>query len=469
MKRGTLLILLLLTALFVSAQDIVGTWKGKLSLPTGQLTIVFNITRDDGGYKATCDSPDQGAKGIPTQSTTFAGSTLTIQIPAINASYEGKLKEDGKVHGTFTQGIPLTLVLGKGEIEKPKRPQEPQPPFAYRTEDVTFGNEEAGITLAGTLSLPQTGSRFPAVVLITGSGAQSRDEELMGHKPFLVIADYLTRNGIAVLRFDDRGTAQSGGNFDTSTSIDFATDVAAALRYLGSRKEINPKKTGLLGHSEGGSIAFMQGAKNRNIAFIVSLASPGVKGDSLMLKQVEAISKSQGMRDAVWQMQAPVFRNRYALLTQDKSADLLKQELYEDAMKYIPTGTANDNLKKQIEREIDTMTTPWYIQFIQHNPTNDLRNITCPVFAVNGEKDIQVDAAVNLKAIEDNIRSNGNRKVTTKSYPGLNHLFQHCRQCTVGEYGQLEETISPEVLKDIASWIGETTSQAWGNSSSSPW
>lgn len=457
MKKALLMTCLLLITLSISAQDITGTWKGKLSLPMGQLTVVFNIIRAGESYKATCDSPDQGAKGMPAESVTFVNSVLVIKIPTVGASYQGELKEDGKIHGNFTQGLPFPLVLEKGEVEKPKRPQEPQPPFPYKTEEVTFRNEGAGITLAGTLSLPQTGSNFPAVVLITGSGAQNRDEELMGHKPFLVIADHLTRNGIAVLRFDDRGTAQSGGDFQASTSMDFATDAAAALKYLRSRKEINSKKIGLLGHSEGGLIAFMQAAKDKNIAFIISLAGPGIKGDSLMLKQAEAISKSQGMADAAWDSFKPILKNRYALLTQDKSAEQLKKELYEDVMKTVPSGTSvDDNMKKKIENEINVMTSPWYIQFMEYDPANDLKKITCPVFALNGEKDIQVDAAMNLKAIEENIRSNGNKKVTTKMYPGLNHLFQHCTQCTVSEYGQLEETINPEVLKDITMWIKET-------------
>ncbi|WP_455593335.1 alpha/beta hydrolase family protein [Bacteroides sp.] len=454
MKRGFLLTSLLLITLFISAQDITGTWKGKLSLPMGQLNLVFNISRNGELYKATCDSPDQGVNGIPTESATFTGSVLTIQIPAISASYKGEMKEDGKIHGTFTQGLPFPLVLEKGEIEKPKRPQEPQPPFPYKTEEVTFRNEEADITLAGTLSLPQQGSKSPAVVLITGSGPQNRDEELAGHKPFLVIADYLTRHGIAVLRFDDRGTAQSGGNFQTSTSIDFATDAAAALKYLRSRKEINPKKTGLLGHSEGGLIAIMQAAKDKNLSFIVSLAGPGVKGDSLMLKQAETIFKSQGMAEAAWLSLKPSLRERYAILTQDKSAEQIKAEFHENVMKTIPPGTTVDNsLRQRMENEINAMTSPWYIQFMKYDPTAALQKIKCPVFALNGEKDIQVDAAMNLKAIEENILSNGNKKVTTKMYPELNHLFQHCKQCTLTEYGQLEETISPEVLKDVANWI----------------
>ena len=222
----------------VSAQDISGAWHGKLSLPTGSLTIVFHISQtEQGAYVTTLDSPDQGANGIKTQTTSFNDSTLIIQIPVIHASYKGKLNSDNTINGTFTQGMPLPLNLKKGEASRPKRPQEPQPPFPYRSEEVTVRNERDGINLAGTLTLPEKGTKFPAVVMVTGSGAQNRDEEIMGHKPFFVIADYLTRNGIAVLRCDDRGTAASQGTHATATNEDFATDTEAMVNYLRSRKE----------------------------------------------------------------------------------------------------------------------------------------------------------------------------------------------------------------------------------------
>lgn len=291
----------LFTGLFLSssasAQDISGTWHGKLTVPTGLLTIVFHINQAaQGTYVTTLDSPDQGANGIKTQATSFSDSILTIQIPVIHASYKGKLKSDKTITGTFTQGMPIPLNLEKGEANRPKRPQEPQPPFPYKSEEVTVRNEQDGINLAGTLTLPEKGNKFPAVVLVTGSGAQNRDEEIMGHKPFLVIADYLTRNGIAVLRCDDRGTAASQGNHATATNEDFATDTEAAINYLRGRKEINTKKIGIIGHSAGGIIAFIVAAKDPAIAFIVSLAGAGVRGDSLMLKQVEMISKSRECR-----------------------------------------------------------------------------------------------------------------------------------------------------------------------------
>ena len=220
-----------------SAQDISGTWHGKLTVPTGSLTLVFHINQTgEGTYITTLDSPDQGANGIKTQTTSFKDSILTVQTPVIHASYKGKLSNDRSISGTFTQGIPLPLNLEKGEASRSKRPQEPQPPFSYKSEEVTVRNEQDGINLAGTFTLPEKGTKFPAVVMVTGSGAQNRDEEIMGHKPFLVIADYLTRNGIAVLRCDDRGTAASQGNHATATNEDFARDTEAAIHYLRGRK-----------------------------------------------------------------------------------------------------------------------------------------------------------------------------------------------------------------------------------------
>lgn len=458
-QLNTSLIGLIISIIFpslLSAQDLSGTWHGKLTLPTGSLTIVFHINQvEPGNYVTTLDSTDQGAKGIKTASTSFQDSTLNIQIPIIGASYKGKLNTEKTIIGTFTQGMPMTLNLEKGETQRPNRPQEPQPPFPYQTEDVSVRNEQDGITLAGTLTLPLKGTKLPAVVLVTGSGAQNRDEEIMEHKPFLVIADYLTRNGIAVLRCDDRGTASSQGTYANATNEDFAEDTKAALNYLRKRKEINPKKIGIIGHSCGGTIAFTIAAKDPAVAFIVSLAGAAIQGDSLMLRQVELISKSQGMPDAIWQTMKPALRHRYAILQQkDKSPNTIKEELYADVTKTMTAEQLKDlNTVQQLSAQISSMTSPWYLDFMRYDPTEDLKRIKCPVLALNGEKDIQVDAAMNLVAIGQRISENGNKKVTTKMYPNLNHLFQTCQKGTLEEYGQLEETISPEVLMDMTEWI----------------
>jgi hypothetical protein len=438
------------------AQDISGTWHGKLALPTGSLTIVFHINQtEQGTYVTTLDSPNQGANGTKTQNTSFSDSILTIQIPTIYASYKGKLENDNKITGTFTQGMPMPLNLKKGEVSRPKRPQEPQPPFPYKTEEVTVKNEQDGINLAGTLTLPEKGNKFPAVVMVTGSGAQNRDEEMMGHKPFLVIADHLTRNGIAVLRCDDRGTAASQGNHATATNEDFATDTEAAINYLRGRKEINTKNIGIIGHSAGGTIAFIVAAQDPSVAFMISLAGVSVRGDSLMLKQVEMIFKSQGMPDALWQGMKPSIRNRYTILLQtDKATDELQKELYANVTKNISSEQLQDlTTVQKISTQISSMTSPWYLHFMRYDPAEAMKKVKCPVFALNGEKDIQVDATMNLTAIQKRISENGNKNVTVKAYPNLNHLLQTCKEGTLVEYGQLEETINPEVLKDITEWI----------------
>ncbi|GAA6258748.1 hypothetical protein F070042J6_46000 [Bacteroides sp. f07] len=297
----------------------------------------------------------------------------------------------------------MPLNLKKGEVNHPKRPQEPQPPFPYKTEEVTVKNEQDGINLAGTLTLPEKGNKFPAVVMVTGSGAQNRDEEMMGHKPFLVIADHLTRNGIAVLRCNDRGTAASQGNHATATNEDFVTDTEAAINYLRSRKEINTKNIGIIGHSAGGTIAFIVAAQDPSVAFIISLAGVSVRGDSLMLKQVEMIFKSQGMPDALWQGMKPSIRNRYTILLQtDKTTDELQKKLYADVTKNISSEQLQDlTTVQKISTQISSMTSPWYLHFMRYAPAEAMKKVKCPVFALNGEKDIQVDVTMNLTAIQE--------------------------------------------------------------------
>lgn len=454
LKNVILSVAFLFSFIQIGAQDITGTWKGRLVLPNLVLRIVFHISQTgQGGYETSIDSPDQGVKGISTVSTSFEDSLLTIQIPAIGASYEGKMHKDGILYGTFTQGRALPLDLERGEI-KMVRPQEPLPPYLYQSLDVRFPNEEAGINLAGTLTLPFSGKNFPAVILITGSGPQNRDEEIMGHKPFWIIADYLTRRGIAVLRVDDRGVGESEGNFAVATASDYVTDVKAAFDFLQKRKDIDSRRIGVLGHSEGGSVAFRWAGKNEKVAFVVSLAGVAVKGEQLLLKQVEVIGRSEGMTDIQWDSLAPILRNRYAILAQEKSSEEIKKELYADVTKGVsPKDLADPNVKKRIDSGVEQMTSPWYLNFIKYDPVVDLKKVKCPVLALNGMSDIQVDANMNLSAIEEAVRSNGNTRVTLKKYPELNHMFQHCRTCTLREYGELEETISPEVLQDIASWI----------------
>ncbi len=449
---------IVLNGMVVHAQDITGQWNGVLSIQGINLRIVFHVNQAGDGYTATMDSPDQGASGIPVTTTTFKDSKLSLAIPNIGFLYEGEFKIDS-IMGTFKQSgmsIPMTLKRTPAEIKQANRPQEPKPPYPYRSEDITFENKSAGITLAGTLTMPATGSNFTAVILISGSGAQNRNEEIMGHKPFLVIADYLTRNGIAVLRYDDRGTAQSTGNFATATTADFATDAESAMAYMKTRTEINPQRIGLMGHSEGGAIAPMIAARTNDVAFIVMLAGPGLRGDKISLLQTELIGRASGMsEDRIARggklniiLYNKIINSKEAV-TQQEMVDLMmsmKAELAEFASEEI-------DIENFIKATAVQMTSPWMHHYFRYDPASALERVKCPVLAVNGNKDLQVSAKENLLAISNALKKGGNTNVTLKVYPNLNHLFQECTTGLPTEYARIEQTISPEVLKDVTAWI----------------
>jgi hypothetical protein len=397
------------SAALKAQDDLIGSWTGKLDLGVAELTLVFHLKQADGQVNVTMDSPDQSAKGIPCKNDFLSYDSLAVSVKSINASYSGRLK-DGKIVGMFKQnGMSLPLVLTKG-TEELKRPQNPQPPFPYETEEVTFHNERDSATLAGTLTWPvgyNPKSRMkPVVVLfVTGSGQENRDEEIYDHKPFLVIADYLARQGIASLRYDDRATgASKGGNVRNATSEDFARDAAAGLEYLRNRKAF--AKVGIIGHSEGGLIGFLLGSQGKT-DFLVSLAGTGVKGDTLVASQ----------------------KNR--LLDLSELSDKVTAE--------------------QIRQDPQIQKMPWYQWFIDYDPSANIAATRCPVFALNGDRDWQVISSLNLTAIERLLPKS--KKNLTKEYPGLNHLFQHSNTGQPNEYRQIEETISPEVLSDIAEWI----------------
>lgn len=460
MKKITSLALIVITTLTVFGQDITGQWNGVLAVQGIQLRIVFNITKTDNGYSSTMDSPDQGATGIPVTSTVYEHPNLTLKITNAGIEYEGVYSES-MITGTFRQGgKSFPLDLKREAIEKVKlvRPQEPVKPYSYYSEEVTFKNEKAGIKLAGTLTLPQQDGRFTAVILITGSGPQNRDEELMGHKPFLVISDYLTKNGIAVLRYDDRGTAKSEGDFKTATSMDLASDAEAAIAYLKTRKEIDKKKIGLIGHSEGGIIAPMVASKTKDVGFIVLLAGTGIRGDKLLLLQQELIGRVSGASENDLQKSKEINSKVFEMVlnsTDDEKlktdlTNFIKQETLENPDVEKPQGVSEDESVKAL---VDQVTSPWMLFFIRYNPAPALEKVKCPVLALNGEKDLQVPPKENLEAINASLKKGGNKNVTSKEFPGLNHLFQECKTGSPGEYAQIEQTISPVVLEEITKWI----------------
>jgi len=302
----------------ISAQDIIGDWNGVLKVQGMQMRLVFHVTKTDAGYAATMDSPDQGAKGIPMSKTSFENSIFKTEMAAAQIEYTGKMDSTYQIVGTFKQaGMVIPMNMSRKATEKmvQKRPQEPVKPYPYYSEEVTFPNSKDSITLAGTLTLPKKNGKFPVVVLITGSGPQNRDEELMGHKPFLIVSDFLTRNGIGVLRYDDRGTNASTGDFTKATTNDFATDVEAAVNYLKTRQDIDKKKIGLIGHSEGGIIAPIVAANSKDVAFIILMAGTAVSGGEILLLQQQLIGRGNGMKEDDIKKTSDINREIFRMIT----------------------------------------------------------------------------------------------------------------------------------------------------------
>lgn len=465
MRKILLSLITIFTIVNAFGQDIIGDWNGALKVQGIQLRLVFHISKTDSGFSATMDSPDQGAKGIPVTSVSFGNQVLKVAIAAAMIEYEGTLNKEQLIEGNFKQGgqvFPLNLSRDTIEAVKTVRPQEPKQPYPYYSEEVKFNNVKANLSLAGTLTLPSKEGNFPVVILISGSGAQNRDEELLGHKPFLVLSDYLTRNGIAVLRYDDRGTAQSEGDFKSATSADFATDAAAAVQYLLTRKEINKKQIGLIGHSEGGLIAPMLAAKSKDVAFIVLLAGPGIPGDQLLLLQQILIGKASGVSNVDLVKASLVNKKAFNIVVKSKNLDTLKSDLtqyIQQAIKEDTSGKKPEGMSEAdyIKMQVDQLASPWMQFFMQYNPAINLEKVRCPVLAINGAKDLQVPPEINLAAIKKALEKGGNHHFIIKELPDLNHLFQECKTGSPSEYATIEQTISPIALKEISDWILQRT------------
>lgn len=464
MKQLVFTLIGLLGMLGGFAQDIAGQWNGLLDIQGTKLRIVFHISKTEAGYSATLDSPDQGANGIATNPTTFEQNVLEIKIKDLKAEYWGTLAEGNTIKGTFTQmGQSFPLDLGREAIAKPVaiRPQEPKK-IKYKAEEISFVNKPAGINLAGTLTMPKQKGTFPAVILISGSGPQNRDEELLGHKPFLILADHLTKNGVAVLRFDDRGVGKSEGDFQAATSRDFASDVQAAFEYLRTRPEINPKQIGLVGHSEGGLIAPMVAAANKDVGFIVLLAGPGMKGGDIIVAQQQLIARAEGSKEADIRQTAGITQKLVNLVGETQDLEKLKTlmtNFLDSVVKTLPAGTIPPGMSKEeyVKVQVDAFATPWMQFFITYNPVESLAQLSCPVLALNGEKDLQVPCKQNLEIIEKTLAQSGNKSVTTKALPNLNHLFQVCKTGSPSEYANIEQTMAPLALNEISAWIKQQT------------
>ena len=432
------------------SSDIDGTWLGTLDTGGMKLRVVFHITNTEDGLKATMDSPDQGMKGLPATAVTRTGASLKIEAKTLNGIYEGKIAADlSSIDGTWSQNggsFPLVLKRTRDEaILDPKRPQVPVKLYPYREEEVTFANKVQNVTLAATFTIPQGTRPFPAVLLITGSGPQDRDETLLGHKPFLILSDYLTRHGIAVLRADDRGTGKSTGVFANATTADFAIDVEAGVAYLKTRSEVNPQKIGLIGHSEGAMIAPMVAARNRDVAYIVMMAGTGVPGDQVLVAQAEAIQIASGVKPEDAAKDAAEERDMIKLVENEKDQAVLEKDLTEKMKGDVPDA--------QIGMQITQMTSPWMRFFLTYDPSTALRKLTCPVLVLNGSLDKQVLPDENLPVIRKALEEAGNQHFEIDELPGLNHLFQTAKTGSPAEYAQIEETMSPIALEKIGTWI----------------
>lgn len=433
-------------------------WEGRLPVGPGlSYRLILRVTKaEDGRLSAALDSPDEGFRGLKADPVGLDAERLTFELKVSNARYEGKLDASGtEAVGHWVQrGTKVPLAFRR--TERPtevRRPQTPKPPFPYKVEPVTYRNAKAGITLAGTLTEPERRGPLPAVILISGSGAQDRDETIFQHKPFLVLADALTRRGLAVLRVDDRGVGGSSGNAAGATSEDFAGDVLAGVAFLKSRPEIDSKRIGLIGHSEGGLIAPLVASRSNDVAFIVLLAGTGLPGDEIILMQARLLSQALGAGGPGLEQRMAI-QQRLLQIAKSEADDAKALAAMREAAKGLSDAgkqpEANDD---PLDAQFKAMRSAWYRHFLAYDPRPALSRVRCPVLALIGERDLQVPPKENLAAIAKALKDGGNTDFVVKELPELNHLFQTSRTGSTAEYAELEETIAPSALETIGTWI----------------
>ncbi len=443
-----------------SSKVALGSWNGNIETPMGPLAFVIHIKDEAGQLVATADSPDQNGFGMPVDAIGFDNGNLTFKMKKLGVVYKGKYDEANQEFvGTFSQaGTDMPLVLDKKKLEnkQSQRPQTPKGPFPYTEEEVSFANPSAAISLAGTLTKPK-GKIKATAVLITGSGPQDRDETIMRHKPFAVIADHLTRQGYAVLRFDDRGVGGSTGDFQVATSEDFVSDVSAAVDYLKSRSDIPNHSIGLIGHSEGGMIAPMVAASRKDIAFNVLLAGPGVKTVELYIEQRNRLLSFNGVNSAnlakVRELDHKIFSKINQLPDDSPISEDIRGLLAESVQLIGVSGEATVN--NQVDMMAKTYTSPWFRYFLKFNPQPYLAKVKSPVLAINGSLDVQVVAEQNLTGIEQVLRQAGHKDFEVKELAQLNHLFQTAETGAVSEYALIEETFAPAALYAVSDWLNQ--------------
>ncbi|NNM18997.1 MAG: alpha/beta fold hydrolase [Croceitalea sp.] len=453
MHRIILITVLAIFSIHGFAQDISGDWMGTLPIRDTELDFGFHITKNENSYSTLVSVPQQGPTDMDVKTTLFVGDTLKIADPTLQLEYTGVMVAN-EFEGNITLGAQtFPLVLKKGKIAL-NRPQEPKAPFSYYSEEVTFMNKTDKIALKGTLTLPKKRGKFPLAIIISGSGPQNRDGAVFGHKPYYVIADHLTNNGVAVLRFDERGVGESEGDFATAAIDEFTSDIHAAVAYAKSRKEIKVSKIGLIGHSIGGIIAPKVAAANADIGFLVLLAGPGVNGDQLMLSQKAASERIMGVSEFAIAQGQQLMKGGYDIII---ASDMEIPKLKDSINSFYLKTYGNFIPENQRNRLVDQITGHEFVSLIKSKPSTALSKVKCPVLALNGSKDFQVPAKDNLAAIKQALEENGNTNVKTVELEQLNHLFQECATGAKSEYAEIEQTIAPAVLELITEWVTEQT------------
>lgn len=457
------LMTLAITSAFSQTESFFGNWVGKIDIDSNKMLAVMFITKGDtGGYSIRLDFPEQGVEKIKISNCFLDKDSIYFDVKNARSKYYGLYdKKDSTIKGKWNQlGKEYPLIFSKTDKDlRMKRPQTPVKPYPYSEEEVVFDNPKDGIQLTGTLTIPEGAGPFPAVVFISGSGQQERDCEILGHKWALVLADHLTRQGIATLRYDDRGVGKSGGNPYTSTTFDFAEDAASAMLFLRKQDRIDKTKTGLIGHSEGGIIAPMIASKTKEISFLVLLAAPGIDIIDLMVIQNRKMVEGEKiLRQEQYTAFEVMLRNVFKTVIKTKDNNDAGKKIMNIYAQYAKTIDSVQIVKmqlteKSIRQQLIPLLSPWYRYFLSIKPSVYVSKVKCPVLALNGDKDIQVTADENLAALNDALRAAGNIKCTVRRMNNLNHLFQTAVTGMPEEYAKTEETISPEVLDIISKWI----------------
>ncbi|HEY4197830.1 MAG TPA: alpha/beta fold hydrolase [Mucilaginibacter sp.] len=473
MKKLLISVVTLLFINQIKAQDIAGSWQGVITVSSTNLRLVFNIKKTDTSYTTTFDSPDQKVFGIACSKTYKVKDSVFIEIALIKGGYKGLWDGKDGITGIYRQGSGHITVdmkrmndADKAGLAKDRvRPQTPKPPYNYASEDVEYDNADKSMHYGATFTKPNGGGKYPAVIIISGSGTQDRDGSMMGHKPYWVLADYLTKNGIAVLRVDDRGAGKSslGKDISSATSADFSYDVEASLNYLETRNDVDKKHLGLIGHSEGGIIAPMVAARRKDVNFIVLWGAPVIGGARIWTEQQGDAIKEMGVDSTAVNAFKSLNLQILDQFASSSNTDVLDQEIatiFDDWKKsqspkvlstLWPNGvvTAKD-LFKGYNSLYDAV---WWHFFIVYDPAKDLGKVTCSVLAVDGSKDVQVRAKPNLAVIKEILTKSGNKHFEVKELPGLNHLLQTANTGAESEYEKIDETMSPEAMKIISDWI----------------